>query len=194
MIKDDAVKQDIINQAQRLFQQYGLKKTTMDEIAAACGKAKSTMYHYFKNKDEVFDEVIHNELQNIRIIVQQNVDQKTTLIEKLKVYFFVFHKETVQNFNLFRILKQELKSEIEKSNRFDVAIEFEKNFIGGLITDGYENEEFSGIVKEDIPWFSEIILVAFLGIVRHSIEKEGIYNEGQLTKVIDVLIPRIFTR
>ena len=43
--KGDRVREEILVQAQILFQQYGLKKTTMDEIAAACGKAKSTLYH-----------------------------------------------------------------------------------------------------------------------------------------------------
>jgi len=40
--KDEIVKNEILFQAQKLFQQYGLKKTTMDDIALACGKAKST--------------------------------------------------------------------------------------------------------------------------------------------------------
>lgn len=193
MIKDELVKEEIIDQAQQLFKQYGLKKTTMDEIAAACGKAKSTMYHYFKNKDEIFDEVIQKELHNIRQIVKENVDQQSTLIEKLKSYFFIFHKETLNKVNLFRILKQELKSEIEKSNRFENVIEFEKAFVGGLLTQGIEAGELTSIQPEDIPWFSEIMLVAFLGIVRHSIEKEGEYDEDKFLKVTDVLIPRIFT-
>jgi len=33
MAKDEIVKQDIIERAQVLFQQFGLKKTTMDKIA-----------------------------------------------------------------------------------------------------------------------------------------------------------------
>jgi AcrR family transcriptional regulator len=193
MIKDEAVKDEIINQAQKLFKQFGLKKTTMDEIAAACGKAKSTLYHYFKNKDEVFDAVLFKELQHLRAAVKANVDQESGLKEKLKTYFRTFHRETIHKINLFRILKPELKSEIEKSNRFNNVIEFEKAFISQLIVDGVDRNEFSGISKSDIPWFSEIILVAFLGIVRYSIEKEGEFDESKFNKVTDVLIPRIFT-
>ncbi len=40
--KDEIVKGEIVTKAQKLFQQFGLKKTTMDEIAEASGKAKST--------------------------------------------------------------------------------------------------------------------------------------------------------
>jgi len=191
-MKEESVKEEIIIQAQKLFKQYGLKKTTMDEIAAACGKAKSTMYHYFKNKDEVFDEVLRMELQNLRALVKEKVDQETTLTEKLKTYSLTFHRETINKINLFRILKQELKSEIEKSDRFNTVIEYEKTFISRIISDGVDNAEFSGMSKNDIPWFSEIVLVAFLGIVRYSIEREGEFDEAKFNKVTDVLIPRIF--
>jgi len=193
MIKDEQIKEEIIIQAQKLFKQYGLKKTTMDEIAAACGKAKSTMYHYFKNKDEVFDEVVLRELQSIRIVVKDKVNEQTSLREKLIVYFHTFHMETLDKINLFRILKQEVKKEIDKSNRFNIVIEFEKAFVSQLILQGYYQGEFSGLSTKDIPWFSEIVLVSFLGIVRYSIEKEGEFDEMKFKKVTDILIPRIFT-
>ncbi|MBW7869919.1 MAG: helix-turn-helix transcriptional regulator, partial [Flavobacteriia bacterium] len=39
MEKDEIVIQDIINGAKKLMQQYGLKKTTMEDIAKAAGKS-----------------------------------------------------------------------------------------------------------------------------------------------------------
>ncbi len=193
MIKEELVKEEIINQAQKLFKQFGLKKTTMDEIAAASGKAKSTLYHYFKNKDEVFDAVLINELHHLRALVKTEVEQESFLKEKLKAYFQAFHRETLDKINLFRILKQELKSEFEKSNRFNKIIVYETAFISNLISDGYDSGEFRGIDKDDISWFSEILMVAFLGIVRYTIEREGIFDENKINKATDVLISRIFT-
>lgn len=193
MTKDELVKTEIINQAQFLFKQYGLKKTTMDEIAAACGKAKSTLYHYYKSKEEVFDEVLQKELFNLRSIVNAKVEQKTKLKEQLIAYFITFHKETLNKINLFRVLKQEIKSGLSIADRFSMAIEFEKDYVSGLIESGYDRGELNGISKEDIPWFSEVILVAFLGIVRHTIEKDGEFDEENLNRVAELLIPRIFT-
>jgi AcrR family transcriptional regulator len=189
--KDIFVKNEIVNSAQLLFKQFGLKKTTMDEIAAACGKAKSTLYHYFKSKEEVFDEVLDKELRNIRQAVNESVEQQTTLKGKLHEYFVTFHQEAINKMNLFRILKQELKIELTDGARFHKIIAFETSFVAVIINEGFEKGEFTGIEKEEISWFAEIMVVAFLGIVRYSIEKEGEFDVEKLHKVTDVLISRV---
>lgn len=44
---------DIVHAAKKLFRKYGVKKTTMRDIAAEAGLAVGTLYLYFKNRDEV---------------------------------------------------------------------------------------------------------------------------------------------
>ena len=44
----------IISAATGLFSRFGLEKTTMEDIAKAARKGKSTLYYYFKNKEAVF--------------------------------------------------------------------------------------------------------------------------------------------
>lgn len=191
--KDETVKTDILDSAQELFKQFGLKKTTMDEIAASCGKAKSTLYHYFKNKDEVFDEVLKRELHNIRKIVKQNVDTRISLQDKIKVYLITFHTEAVNKINLFRILQQNRFEEIAKFERLKKAINFEQAYIEDIITRSWHNDEYRGIPKEDIPMFSEILVVSFLGLVKYSIEKDQEIEFEKMAKMADVMVPRIFS-
>ncbi|MDP4278587.1 MAG: TetR/AcrR family transcriptional regulator, partial [Bacteroidota bacterium] len=71
--KDESVRKEIVLAAQKLIQKFGLKKTTMNEIAAACGKAKITLYYYYYSLDDVYDAVFHMELENLRIQVNQKV-------------------------------------------------------------------------------------------------------------------------
>jgi AcrR family transcriptional regulator len=52
MVKEEIFKEDIIREAQKLFQTYGLKKTTMEDIAKALGKGKSTLYYYYQSKEQ----------------------------------------------------------------------------------------------------------------------------------------------
>lgn len=190
--KDILVKNEITNCAQHLFKQFGLKKTTMDEIAAACGKAKSTLYHYFKSKEEVFDEVLNKEMLSLRQIVDNQVKSKSTFQEKLKAYFETFHKEAINKMNLTRILKQEIKSEIVNTNRFTDIIQFETNYVANLMKEGFKNNEITSIDEKEIPLFSEILVIAFLGIVRYTIEKEGIFDIDNFNKVTGMMIPRLF--
>ena len=60
-MEDIDIKNRIIEVAQDIFKKYGFRKSTMDEIAEAAGKGKSTLYHYFKSKEEVFAAVIEKE-------------------------------------------------------------------------------------------------------------------------------------
>ncbi len=191
--RDSQVKNDIIDSAQKLFRQFGLKKTTMDEIATACGKAKSTLYHYYKSKEEVFDDVLNKEMLNLRIIVDSNVKGKKTLQDKLKIYFETFHNEAVNKFNFYRILKQEIKYEFINTNRFSDVIQFETKYVQNILLEGIASGEFTNAKEEDIGLYSEVIVVAFLGIVRYSVEKNGVLEIDNLRKVTDILIPRVFT-
>ena len=48
------------------FARFGLEKTTMEDIARAAGKAKSSLYYYFKSKEAVFAEVIQREIEGLK--------------------------------------------------------------------------------------------------------------------------------
>lgn len=192
MTKDEIVKTEIIAHAQVLFQQFGIKKTTMDEIAAACGKGKSTLYHYFKNKEQVFDEVLAKELVNLRVIVKEQVDQANAVKDKLSIYFRVFHKEVLYKVNLYRIVKQELISETSKEVHFTKLMNYEKNYINRILEDGYDAGDCIDIEHKDLYWFSEIIIAAFLGIVRYSIESENNFDQEKLDMATDLIIPKLF--
>ncbi|RLD78380.1 MAG: TetR/AcrR family transcriptional regulator, partial [Bacteroidetes bacterium] len=61
MLLQDDIKENILDVAQSIFRKYGFKKTTMDEIAKAARKGKSTLYYYFKSKEEIFAAVIEKE-------------------------------------------------------------------------------------------------------------------------------------
>jgi AcrR family transcriptional regulator len=202
MTKDEIVKQEIILKAQGLFQQFGLKKTTMDEIAFACGKAKSTLYHYFKSKEEVFEEVLKMEVTNLRKVVKSQVDEVKTIKEKLMAYFVAFHTGVVNKLNLYRTLKIEIdgrlthlslphkKQGIKPIKRF---IDFEANYVARILYDAYDSAEFTKIDKEDIPFFSEILVAAFLGVMSYTIETDALINKEKLRKTADMLISQVFS-
>ena len=63
--KDEEVKKEIIEAAKVVFQKWGLKKTTMEDIAKEAGKGKSTLYYYFKSKEEIFEMLAKAEINNI---------------------------------------------------------------------------------------------------------------------------------
>ena len=73
--KDDIIKDEILKEAQKLFQQFGVKKTTMEDIAKAMGKGKSTLYYYYCSKEDIFDAVILKEMGEVFHCVKQAVEK-----------------------------------------------------------------------------------------------------------------------
>ena len=51
-------RKNIIDTAETLFAENGVAKTTMDDIAKTAEYSKSTVYVYFKSKDEIYDYIL----------------------------------------------------------------------------------------------------------------------------------------
>ena len=51
-------KQRIQKGAHDLVMQYGIRSVSMDDIATNLGMSKKTIYHYFKDKDELIEAVV----------------------------------------------------------------------------------------------------------------------------------------
>jgi AcrR family transcriptional regulator len=58
--------------AARAFAEHGIRRSTMQSIAAAAGVAKATLYNHFRTKDEV-----------VRALLAAEVDRLTVLVESL---------------------------------------------------------------------------------------------------------------
>ena len=65
-MKVEEIKYRIINATHQLLMQFGVRSVSMDDIAGNLGMSKKTLYQYFKDKNEIIDQVvtfiiIHNE-------------------------------------------------------------------------------------------------------------------------------------
>jgi AcrR family transcriptional regulator len=85
MSKFDA-KEQIVNSATKYFSKFGFHKTTMDEIARHIHKAKGVLYYYFKGKEELFNEVLKQELNAVKIELKKIVDADNDSLITLKEY------------------------------------------------------------------------------------------------------------
>lgn len=82
----DITRENIINAASIAFSKYGYKKTTLDDIASFTNVSKTGMYYYFKNKEEVFNEVIKKEASKMQEYLSEMINQENTPIDKVFAY------------------------------------------------------------------------------------------------------------
>ena len=84
--KKDVNRENILKIAREIFSKYGYKKTTLDDIANAVRKGKSSLYYYFKSKEDLFQAVIMKEVdilaRELEIVINRNTDP----VDKLRDY------------------------------------------------------------------------------------------------------------
>ncbi len=64
-VNTDDIRERILEDASRLFLQYGYKRTTMDDIAAAVGISKGSLYLSFASKEDIFRSVCQQVVQQV---------------------------------------------------------------------------------------------------------------------------------
>jgi len=107
MNKYQAAEQKIIETAQRIFSQLGFKKTTMDDIAQAVFKAKSSLYHYFKSKEEIYRAVVEKESRLVKEEIEQGLAAQSSPAKKLETYVKIRMRALRRLANFYRAFREE---------------------------------------------------------------------------------------
>ncbi|MDP4163432.1 MAG: helix-turn-helix domain-containing protein, partial [Bacillota bacterium] len=76
-------KRQIIEAATKSFSQFGYKATTMDQVARLANVGKGTIYTFFKNKDELFDEIISSLIKEMKDAAEEAFDPTHTFHENV---------------------------------------------------------------------------------------------------------------
>lgn len=85
VVKDDQ-REIIIKAATAVFAHHGYKKATLESIGQSIGKVKSFVYYYFKNKEELFEAVIDNEVEQLKSRFEEIVTSSSSASQKLVEY------------------------------------------------------------------------------------------------------------
>ena len=179
MIKEEIIRGEIVEVASKLFQQYGLFKTTMEDIAKAAGKGKSTLYYYFTNKDEVFEAVVTKEVSEVQTIVLHAVEEVKSAREKLRIYAATNFTELRKKVIFFKMVSGELQGNITQIQiMYKMRSKFDSNeveFLNNILLFGIASGEFTAIKEEDADLLAHTLVSAFRGI------EVDLFIDNQLT-------------
>jgi len=160
-MSNNKTKTQFILAAGKVFNQYGFKKTTMDDIAFAAGKGKSSLYYYFKNKEEVFEAVVENEAEHLKAEIYSAINGAVRATDKLRVYIQARMKRFVNRGNLYTALTDNFLitfTFIEKIRNKHRKWELET--LQEILHRGIEVKEFKPI---NIEFISNALLIAMIG-------------------------------
>lgn len=166
--KEDFVRMQIVDASKTVFKKYGYQKATMDDIAKASGKGRSTLYYYFKNKNEVFEAFVKNEYETIIVETGKNVSKDFSIEKNLSSYRKIKLQHYIRVSNTYKYLLSDLKE--NTSFLFQLLHEIRTEeiiIIENCLTWAIEKEEITPVPKSDLNFLALAIVTA-----TDSLEKE----------------------
>lgn len=187
MVKKDEIRSSIVSISRQIFSKQGYKKTTMEEIANAVKKGKSSIYYYFESKEEIFKAVVWEEAKIFRRTVLKAINKSQDPKEKVKQYILSRMQTAVKVQNFLQALKDEdLKNLGFISHLNKIYDEEEIQLFTTILKEGTEQGFFE---IHDINLAAIAIVTAMKGMEKTLFKPE---NAGVLNQRLEGIIHVVF--
>jgi AcrR family transcriptional regulator len=191
--KEIEIRETIISAAREVFARYGFRKTTMQDIASAAGKAKSSLYHYFKSKEDVFGSVLEREVTILKDEIMTSIEQEKTAQERLIAYFVARMRGFKKLVNFYSAFSDEYLENYGFIQRLRRAYDqYEIAMIQSMLTEGIEEGSFT---ISDLHMTAAAILTALKGMeYQWAVEEDVVSIEKNIRSMAKVLFYGIVKR
>ncbi|MCD6366044.1 MAG: TetR/AcrR family transcriptional regulator [Bacteroidales bacterium] len=144
MIKKTKRGESIIEIASEIFRKYGFKKTTVDDIADAAHKGKSSLYYYFKSKEDLFKAVVGKEAESLKSVLTEIVGDDTLNPEaKFRKYIATRMEKLKELVNYYDALTNDYLSHYSFINKIRKQYDNEEQiFITKMLEEGVRKGKF----------------------------------------------------
>lgn len=170
----------ILVSARNLFEEYGYKKVSMDEIAGNAGVTKKTVYSYFKDKESLLNILIENEFFQMREIIEKySNDNSLSFFEILNksIYSLLSYKKESK-------LLVRLSREVHSLSSIKIIDNSIMDFIKEKLI-LLRNKEDVKNISIDIDLCSFVIYKVYVAIM---FEYDKQINECELTSVVTQIL------
>jgi AcrR family transcriptional regulator len=170
--------ESILITAQKRFGQYGLAKTTMQEIADDIGMSKGSIYYYFPDKQQLYMAVIDREYEQFLAIVNIKLSSLTDPAEMLRQYSALRLQRIGSLLNLSRISNDEMQGlKSLMAHKWQEYRSKEREVICGILKMGISSGQFEKREPVEVAnLFLDLLKSLRLSILKH---KEFIYLEPE---------------
>ena len=186
-IKEDLVQQQILEAAKRLFQVHGLAKVTMDDVAKAIGKGRSSLYYYYKSKDEIFDAVVNIEIREMITAMTRAVNKAPDIEQKLRAFCIAKLETLKEKQPFFRTLDigmdADALSNFKKAQviHHNLIIRQESELLEQLLSEGIAKGELRKVTAKELELLIYVLLCCLHGLKREMV------MENSFEKIEDVV-------
>lgn len=175
---------EIFHQVVNIFLKKGFQETSMREIAEAAGLGKSTLYDYFKTKDEILIYFFEDQLNDLTAEAQRIALQNMDADQRLRQIMEMHLEFLVENKNLFLKLSIEAQRlKLESQKRIQNGRYAYQDLLRGLIEEGIRE----GAFRKVDPLLAARLLVHIMAPVVFASRPTGTPQE-MLKETLDIFL------
>lgn len=135
----------ILLEAERLFWKYGIRSSTMDDIARRLGISKKTIYRYFIDKEDILYQVVLARLEHHEAAIKCTVTQMGNPVEEIVAVLDLVHKHSNQ---VSPTLLMDIRRQYPKA--FDVYRQHKETYLLRLILENIQNGVKQRLYRSDL--------------------------------------------
>lgn len=185
VVEHDKRRDEILQKSVDVFMTEGYKDVTIQKIADHCGITRTTLYIYFKNKQEIFVSAIKKVTKELESELFSLVKQKELSCEEtLKQMMYKIFQVCEKNSHVFVVitgyLQQLQKTGEDPNKRVMHHVLKLRHFTTQLLIKGIENGEFR---KTDLKNTNEL----FYSIIEALIFRIVVLNQHDLAPLYGMI-------
>jgi AcrR family transcriptional regulator len=188
--QDDIIQQEILKAAIRLYQKFGPNGFTMDDLAHATGRSRTSLYYYYKNRDEIYQAVMDKIARDMAADIRQAVAAAETLRDKIYAFCHTKLKAWEEWKKVFSAMMASMDAE-EQSRHAGVMYSWHKRLIhhesvilNEILADATRRREMRAIPPGDQDVLVFLIYSGIRGFRREILE---LNDPHDLKATIDLL-------
>lgn len=179
----DQIRQCLLTKGKELFIQFGLSKTSIDDLVQACGISKGSFYKFFSSKEELFYVILQNQEEVSNRLIGEHLQKKLPPKELISSFFHMAYQMADEN--------PLLQQWFQDGEHERIVRKLPKHLVDGFAQDNDKKGVVfvqaliqQGVLKEQDP---EVINGVMRAVLMLRLFKEQIGSD-LFPKVMDVII------
>lgn len=184
-------RQKLLEVARELFAHKGLEATTMNDIAAASGRGRRTLYTYFRNKEEIYYAVIEEELERLSEkmdeVASMNVEPEEKIFTLIYTHLSIIRDTVARNGTLRAEFFRNIWMVEKVRKAFDVE---EHRILQKVLQEGVDKGRFR---IENVGLMADIVYYSVKGLeVPYIYDRLGVgLSEDETYPIVKGIVMRV---
>jgi AcrR family transcriptional regulator len=193
LIQDDILPGQILQAALQLYLKHGLRKVTMDDVSKVIGKSRSSLYYYYKNRDEIFEAVMDALISEVQGEIAAAVDHADSVEDKIKAFCLTKVKTSEDKKDFFSSIEAGMDAEeISRHNQVmsDVhkrLIKSETSILKKVFSAAVKNGEIRALKPKELSTLIFILLSSIRGIRREMRHENDFSKLGSTVEALTAI-------